>query len=50
MMGHDERCEICNDFACGDEDGFDMPPPKDHLCRECRKAVRWAKEQRNLNT
>lgn len=45
MHHHGERCTICNDYAEGEEDGFDMPPPDDKLCRMCRKAVKDAREQ-----
>lgn len=52
MMGHEVKCSICvpllqpRNFACGEENGFDMPAPDDRLCRTCRKAVRDATEQR----
>lgn len=50
MFGHSVWCVICvgpdRNLACGEEDRFDDGPPDDKLCRDCRKAVKDATEQR----
>jgi hypothetical protein len=48
MIGHTIKCEICNlkmHFSClrTEEDDLCM---KEKVCTECRKAIKFAKEQR----